>query len=222
MAGQRSGGNGDWVIQPETWRRQATIADEMFYVENGSVLVTPLTVSGDWYNSAGDQMERFREMEFTEKAVATRGDIFLHLIPTDEAPWEQLVDQTFSMMVILRITRWKSEADDQNDMLVNLTYDMRRPQNANDPYVWQRIVHFTNIYEQNVSGTSRIAVLNPVRQVPVQISYQRLLTGQDNMWLMVQFVPFHLTAAWNQGTPYSSSVNARICVTPYLRTYLTG
>lgn len=221
MAGQRSVGSGDWVIQPETWRSQQTTTAGMFYVNNGSVLVTPLTVSGDWYNSAGDQMERFREMEFQEKAVQVRGDIWLHLVPRQGGTFLEMVNTTFSFLVILRITRWKSEADDQNDMLINLTYDMRRPQNANDIYVWQRMVTFTNVYEEGIwTGVNRIKPANLVYNIPVMAKFQRVLTGQDNMWLMVQFVPFHTTPAWDMATPYDSAINHRLVVTPYLRTYL--
>lgn len=221
MVGRRN--RGDWVIQPETWKDSTNDPAQMYYVPIGNIFGFPLTVSTDWYNTAGDQMERYREMEMTEKAVCTRGDIWLHLVPQPQESWQAVLGTQFSTVVVLRITRWTQTPNDQNEVMSPTFVDFREAAFANDEYVWQRQTHFTNltVYDSVSVSTNRIGPLNIVRQIPVMARYQRRLGGLDNMYLFVQWSVFHGAPAWNYEEPYTLP-QARLAVTPYLRTFVTG
>lgn len=226
MAGRQSRTNGDWVIQPESWRGPALDPSNLYTLSPYSILSVPLTVSGDWYNSAGDQMERYREMEFSEKAVAIRGDLFLHLVPGPESTWDRILTASWTYLVMARITRWKVAADDQNDTLSPTTWDLRQAFNANDTYVWQQCTHFTNVYDPTWFTTHQLGFPRFVQQMKVNARYQRRLEGQDNMILLVAYGIFHTDAAWLgwMEDPYLTEPNGAtptLVVTPYLRTYIT-
>lgn len=221
MAGQ-SRQSGDWVIQPETWTEPRSDPTDVYYINTGEVFVAPLTVSGDWYNTAGDQMERYREMEQSEVAVATRGDIWLHWVPQPEGTWLTALAQSVSSVCIARITRWKNDSQDQNDTLLPTVFSLREAAEANDPYVWQQMRHFTNVRVYDPVTVTSSVVNGPslVQHIPVNARYKRKLEGQDNMVVMVEWGVFHLTQAWDMAQPYTTPTEWRLAITPYLRTFI--
>jgi len=212
---------GDWVVQPETWFPPQTEADQMYYMSNGEGWGLPLTVGAEWLDSAGDLQERFRELQSAEMAVATRGDIFFHLVPLDGETWEALLTRPFTFSVIARITRWTQTPGVQANPEVPLDWDLRAPDYANDQYVWQQMVEFTNVYDDTLFANHRVQPTRLTAHMRVNARYKRTIKGQDNMYLFTHMANFHSTTAWNWQVPFSNP-QGRIAVTPRLRTFLTG
>lgn len=209
----------DWVVQPETWI--SAVQEQPAYITGvGSTFALPLTVNGlNWINApqAIDQMQRFREAQTAQLAMASYGDVAVTIIPEEASGYDDVFANSWKLVTHLRITRLVSDPNSQDSAIAG-GYDMRDPAVANDSFVWHSIIHWTNL-------TSTVWITVPAQRTPitqtrqVRARYRRRLEGTENMYLLCQTGV--VTTDVNI-TQYFPIPELRVWYQPYIRTLLAG